>query len=103
MLRLFSSIDLIAVSQLKDLLIREGIPAVVRNDILGGLSPEIPFTESFPELWIENDSDLQRAQAIKADWLKPQEISGASWTCPSCGESLDAQFTSCWNCGTLKL
>jgi hypothetical protein len=102
MKRLFTSSDLIQVNQLRDMLESEGIACVIKNEILGGLAPEVPFTETFPELWIQNDSDLTRANMIKADWKRPAEIAGGLWNCPNCGEQLDPQFSSCWKCGTAK-
>lgn len=102
MKRVFSSPDLIQASQLKDLLEREGIPCLIRNDILGNLAPEVPFTEAFPEVWVQNDSDAGRAEAIKADWraARPAGAQSGLWECPQCGEKLEGQFSSCWKCGT---
>jgi hypothetical protein len=99
MKRLFTSPDLIQASQLRDVLEREGIPCLIRNDILAGLAPEVPFTEAFPEVWVQNDSDWGRAETIKNDWRKVGQPLGSSWTCPDCGELLEAQFSSCWKCG----
>lgn len=101
MKRVFSSPDLIQAAQLKAVLEREGVPCLIRNDILGGLAPEVPFTETFPEVWIENDGDLAKAETIKADWRQHAAGTGReTWVCPKCGERLEAQFSSCWSCGT---
>ena len=102
MKRVFSSPDLIQAAQLKDLLEREGIPCLIRNDILGNIAGEVPFTEAFPEVWVQNDGDVGRAEAIKADWRAARRMDpgGAAWVCPACGEKLEAQFSSCWKCGT---
>ena len=103
MKRLFTSADFILVSGLKDVLEREGIPCVVKNEILSGLAPEVPFTETFPELWVQKDSDFPRAEEIKKDWKAPAtSVHGESWTCPNCHEELEPQFSSCWKCGTRK-
>src|SRR5688500_17848365 len=100
MKKVFTSMNLIDVVQLKDLLEQEGIACLIRNDILAGRAPEIPFTETFPELWVQNDADLPKAQTIKADWQNARQIIGESWQCPTCNESLEPQFSTCWNCGT---
>lgn len=103
MKRLYSSQDLIQVAQLKAVLEREGIPCVVRNEILAGLAPEIPFAEAFPELWVQNDSDLPRAEKIKGDWKVPPTAAAIStWLCENCGEKLEGQFSSCWKCGAAR-
>src|SRR5687767_2058565 len=102
MQRLFSSSDLVRVAQLKDVLEAEGIPCVIKNENLSGIAGEVPFTETFPELWIQNDSDLTKAVSIKADWKIPSEPFGEVWICPNCSEQSDPEFTSCWKCGTTK-
>jgi len=35
---------------------------------LSGLAPDIPWTETWPELWVQNDADLSKAEAVKTDW-----------------------------------
>ena len=102
MKRIFSSPDLFAINQLKAILEQAGIPCLIRNEISSGLSPEIPMTESTPELWIQNDHDQTRAGEIKRDWQKPAEVTGGTWKCPACGEPLEPQFSSCWKCGADK-
>ena len=102
MKRVYTSGNLMDVTHLRDVLEREGIPCLIRNDILAGLAPEVPFTETFPELWVQNDADLPRADAIKADWLAPRRVTGQPWTCSACQETMEPQFTSCWKCGAPK-
>ena len=80
---IFSSPQLIEVTQLKDRLEEAGIASFIRNEISSGLSGDIPLNESMPELWIENDGKLEEV-------------------CPACGEKLEPQFTSCWKCGATK-
>jgi Putative prokaryotic signal transducing protein len=56
------------IPRLKNMLENAGIACFVRNEISAGLSPEIPLTESTPELWIEDDDKLTEALQIKADF-----------------------------------
>jgi rubrerythrin len=80
----------------------EGIPCQMRNELTAGLSPEIPLSESMPELWIVEDDMLHRAlQVIEAIKSAPS-TEGGSWTCPECGEVLEPQFSSCWKCDAPK-
>jgi hypothetical protein len=102
MQRILSSPDLIAVTRLKDVLEQAGVPCVLRNELSAGLSPEIPLTDSTPELWIQNDHDYARAQEIKGDMRTEPEIAGSAWKCPACGEAVEPQFSSCWKCGASK-
>ena len=99
---IFSSPNLIEVTQLKHALESAGIVCFIRNEISSGLAPEIPLTESTPELWIQDDHKLAEALQMKSDWLAPAKVVGSGWVCPACGERLEAQFTSCWKCGATK-
>ncbi len=81
----------------KQLLAEEGIDCLLRNDQLSGAVGEIPFIECFPELWIIDDESWPRARLLLKGWMK-DEPEGEPWTCPRCGERLEAQFGCCWNC-----
>jgi hypothetical protein len=98
---IFTSADLVAVSELKDILAAAGITCFINNEVSSTLAGGIPQAECMPELWIEDDAREAEAVQIKKDWLSPQ-VQGPSWTCPKCGEQLESQFTSCWKCGTAK-
>ena len=39
---------------------------------------------------------------IKADFQSSATAVGADWPCQKCGEISEAQFTSCWKCGTVR-
>lgn len=98
---IFTSVDLVAVSELKDLLESAGFTCFINNEVSSTLTGGIPQGEAMPELWIEEDAREAEAVQIKKEWLSPQ-IQGNAWTCPKCGERLEPQFTSCWKCGTAK-
>jgi hypothetical protein len=98
---IYTSADLVLVSELKDMLESAGMACFINNEISSTLAGGIPQGEAMPELWIEDDSREAEALQIKKDWLSPQ-IQGTPWTCPKCGEQLESQFTSCWKCGMAK-
>jgi hypothetical protein len=83
---------------LKELLQREGVNCIIRNEQLFSALGEIPFLECSPELWVVDDEVWPRARALLDSWLN-DESSGEAWQCPSCGEQLEGQFGACWNCG----
>jgi hypothetical protein len=93
---------LVTVSELKDQLEAAGIACFMNNEVSAQLFPDVPRNESTPEVWIEDDSRLDEALKIKADWLSPRPPDAPAWTCPKCGEKSEAQFTSCWKCGTAR-
>jgi hypothetical protein len=102
MKRIFSSPNLLEITQLKDTLESAGIGCFIRNEISSGLAPEIPMTESTPELWIQEDQNLVEAMQIKSDWQTIPKVMGNNWVCPACGETSEPQFTSCWKCGAAR-
>ena len=102
MKRIFSSPVTGEIPRLRDMLESAGIKCILRNEISSGLSPDIPLNESTPELWIEDDARLAEVLQIKADFQSSARAVGNDWRCPKCGEVSEPQFTSCWNCGTVR-
>ena len=99
MLKLFVSSLLMEVESLKEILEQEGIVCTVKNQQGSSLAGEVPFAEVFPELWVVNNDDYPQAQEILESWRQGQPAGVTDWTCPSCGESHEKDFTSCWKCG----
>ena len=98
MKKLTSAESLITINHYKNLLAAEGIAAEVRNQHLGSVMGEIPFFETWPQLWVKNDLDYDRAlQLIGED--ASAESPAADWRCRRCGEENEGQFAVCWNCG----
>jgi hypothetical protein len=58
---------------------------------------EMPFTDTWPQLWVVNDLDFDRAQQLIEGGL---DEAGPDWRCTQCGEHNEGQFAACWNCGT---
>lgn len=94
MKRVYSSFNQTAVYHARNLLETAGIRAILRNQMLSSAMGELPPAECQMELWVVEDSDLERAEQILA--AKP--AAGPEWTC-ACGEKLGPQFTQCWKCG----
>ncbi len=97
MKRIYSSFNLAAVHHAKNVLEAEGIRAVVKNQYLSSAMGDLPPAECQIELWLLNENDASRAEAI----LFAPRAEGPEWTC-ACGEKLGAQFTQCWRCGAYR-
>ncbi len=95
MIMLFTSPDSVLINHLRNLLENEGIEVAVTRRYLAGALGELPFTECWPQLWLGDARDLERARSIIAP---PQRTTGSCWRC-GCGELLEDQFTACWKCG----
>jgi hypothetical protein len=98
MKKLTSAESLITINHYKNLLASEGIPTEIRNQHLGSIMGEMPFFETWPQLWVVNDLDFDRATQLieSSEAESPRD----SWKCTECGEQNEGQFAACWNCGT---
>ena len=98
MKKLTSADSLVTINHYRNLLQSEGIACEIRNEHLGSILGEMPFPEVWPQLWVRNDLDYDRAlQLISED--ASAESPGSSWRCKRCGEDNEGQFAACWNCG----
>lgn len=92
---------------LKGLLEGENIPAVVRGEFLWGARGEVPVTpETGPSVWVPEE-DCERAmellRAFDPEDSPADPPPGPEWKCPGCGETNEARFTECWQCGKGRL
>jgi hypothetical protein len=66
--RVFTAPTVTEAYLMKGILESEGIEAVVKNEHLSGLAGEVPFMESWPEVWILDDEEVDHAETIIADY-----------------------------------
>lgn len=99
MKRLFVSQRLVEVESLKELLSTDGILCTIRNQHGSSLAGEVPFVEVFPELWVVNDADFDRAKEFLEKQGSGDEVEPPMWVCAGCGEQHVGLFTACWKCG----
>ena len=64
MKKLTSAESLITINHYKNLLAAEGISSQIRNEHLGSILGEMPFVETWPEIWVTNDLDFDRATQL---------------------------------------
>jgi hypothetical protein len=102
MQRILSSPNPLELSELKQRLEGAGIACLTRNETLGSFIGVVPLTEGVPELWIEDDAKMADALRVKQNWKAEGSVAGSPWVCPVCGQTSEAQFTSCWKCGASK-
>ncbi len=98
----FENIDFTIVGHMQTILEAEGIRTELRNAGASGIAGEVPYTQVYPELWILNNPDENRARSIIRDYREKDAATPArpEWTCLKCGETVDGIYTECWNCGT---
>lgn len=101
MKRLYASQDIVALAQIADALGAKDIRVITRNmNMTGQAAGELPPIVCWPEIWLANENDFERASKILANFLDEYENPGAAWVCPTCGEHLEGQFGSCWRCAS---
>ncbi len=99
MKKVYSSHDPLLVAQLRGLLEANHIACLTRNDYLMGAAGELPPMECWPEIWVLEDYQLERARGLVDAFLAPGSGPPGPWTCSECGETVDPPFTQCWRCG----
>jgi len=75
-----------------------GVMARVFYENLQGGVGELPHI--YPEVWIEDESDWQRARALVRKFERDVTRNKGVVRCPHCHEENPASFEICWQCGT---
>jgi len=93
---IYSNENNFLVNNVKNLIEAQGIEVFVKNEYAQGAIGEISAFDSWPELWLVNGSDFDRAMKVVNS---PLESEGAAeWQCGGCSEKNDASFEVCWKC-----
>jgi len=102
MKQVFVSQNLFEVEMRKEWLEQAGIRCTIKNQRISGLAGEIPFTETFPELWVIQNEDYDQARRVLEEGLVLLPSDQDTWTCAGCGECHESQFGTCWKCGRAR-
>ena len=102
MKKVTSAPSTVTINHYKNVLESEGIACQIRNEHLGSIVGEMPFVEVWPELWVVNDLDYDRAKQL-IDRAAIDESPQQPWRGKKCGETNEGQFAACWSCGTETL
>jgi hypothetical protein len=74
-----------------------GIEAFVFKDDAGGTRPELQFTSGVRLMVAEENMELA-GELLHSAGSDPAK----NWTCSGCSESIEGQFSECWQCGTVR-
>lgn len=96
--RVYSSQNQALAHHVKNLLEMEGIESEIRREMIGAGAGGLVPSEAWVEVWV-NEKDSEKAWQIVENMLEDEKPEGPEWECPQCGEKLEAQFESCWQCG----
>ncbi|WP_322071345.1 putative signal transducing protein [Paraburkholderia bannensis] len=99
MLKLVRAPNVVIAQHWMNILATAGVPCELHNRYLSGAMGEIPAEQCAPEIWLVDDRDETLARKLIADATLGPQPGAPSWRCPQCGETLEPQFTVCWQCG----
>ena len=89
------------VANAHNILEQAGIRVVWKNEFASSAIGEISPFDTWPELWVLNDTDYDQAIQVIANALSTPN--SPEWECGHCHENNDAAFDLCWNCQTEKM
>jgi len=96
MKRVYSHPNFMILGSMSSALNEEGIETEIRNNILGGATGEIAPGETWIELWVVNEAQVEAAKLRIKEILEQPDRD--DWLCNRCQESNPATFDVCWQC-----
>ncbi len=97
MIRIYRAASLPDAHLLRALLVQLRIDACVFNEHAQAGAGELPLTEVYPEVWLMDGRDLERAREVIREFEAPEPVR-APRHCSACGEGSPGNFQVCWNC-----
>jgi hypothetical protein len=98
MKRFFLAGNRIDAYLLRDRLLHAGITSHVFNEHMQSIVGDMPPDVALPQVWLDEDADLERATSVLRQYREERERTGES-ECRHCGERNPATFELCWHCG----
>lgn len=99
MKKLYTANHLLEAYIVRDLLENAYIPITLFNEYAQGGTGEIPFTHTYPEVWVVRDLDFERGRKIVTAYEQALQMDYTVF-CPQCGEENPGNFQLCWQCGS---
>ena len=97
MITVYSADTQIDAQLVCDALLAEGIDAFVSGGYLAGAAGDLPVG-ALISVRIRESSQYQRARVV-VHAFESSAGAGTSVRCTRCGETVDGEFSHCWNCG----
>lgn len=98
MKKLYSATSLPDAHLIRNLLDQSGIDVHIFNENAQGGVGQLPVADAYPQIWVDDERDFQRAREILESFLKMPAI-GNNLHCRQCDEDNPTTFQICWNCG----
>jgi len=98
-LKAYSAGSLVDAYLVQNLLAEADIETQILNEYALGGTGEIPFTHTYPEVWLTNKEDFTAARIIIVAFEQRPDAIG-TLVCDNCEEINPESFEVCWHCGT---
>ena len=98
MRKLYSSEDRFMIQRVKEMLEGSGFSCIIKNEHLSSGSGELPYFDTWPEVWLLDDSRYDEAVLLLQSRFESQKQQ-TEWHCPGCGEVNGSAFETWWRCG----
>lgn len=102
MQRIYTAASLPEAYLVQQMLEAESICATVFNENAHGAAGELPISEVWPEVWIDDERCHAAARSIIERYEKNDE-SQVQLLCTGCSEQNPEGFELCWHCGEVLL
>ena len=96
----YSNESILLVHNMKNLIEAQKIEVFIKNEYSQGAVGEISAFDTWPEVWVANDSDFDQVMEIVN--TSQSSSNAVDWTCKECAEENDASFEICWKCQSEK-
>ncbi|MBX2849321.1 MAG: DUF2007 domain-containing protein [Acidiferrobacterales bacterium] len=98
MQRVFTKDDRFEVNAMRALLESHGIDTLLKNEFTSSIMGEVPFFDTWPEIWVAEE-DVLAAKRHITDAQNQIAMEKPDWHCEKCEEENPGTFELCWNCG----
>jgi hypothetical protein len=86
--------DYIQAELTKQHLDGSGIKAVITGQNVANIYSGLPFVGGSIQLQVAEDKAQEALEILSS------QSEGQPWTCSQCGQQIEEQLSTCWNCGT---
>ena len=102
MRKVYENFEYARVGHFQSILESAGLATHVKNLGAGNAAGEVVAAQVYPELWVVNDADYDRAIDLLRPLLSDHASDVPDWKCPECGETVVGTLGECWNCQTAQ-
>ena len=93
---IYTNENRIMVLNVKNVLMSYDIDVTLNNEFASSASGGLAPFDTWPEVWLLNDNDYDKAKKIIVSISLESNLEG--WECKKCQEENDQSFDFCWSC-----